>query len=111
MSLEAYKKSMEIESFLRRVLKVKVGTRAQNDLKGCYESIVHYDEGNGLITPSQHKKQVQRLLKYFEKAMDVLAKKNVAKQMLVDQLKMRMQYMHNASDIWYLYDKMRNLEG
>lgn len=109
MSIETYKRSMEIESFLKRVLKVKPGTRVHNDLKGLYQGIEFHDSGNGLITPSQNKKEFLRLLNYFEKAMDVLLKGDNSNYALINKLKSRMKNMTNSNDIWYLYQQIKSL--
>ena len=103
--METYKKSMEIEIFLRRVLKVKPGGRDERTLKDYYQSLVFYEEGHEYITPSQHQKRVKRLLRYFEKAIDKLAKKDPR----VLQLKPRIELIESTAGILDLYSLLKEM--
>lgn len=106
-SVEVYRKSKEIEDFLRKNLNLKSGSRSDQNLKDCYQIIVWYEEGRVRIPLSEFKKHFGRLLKYFEKIIDKEA--SPANWILVEQIKSRIPYMEDSEDILYLYEQVKEL--
>lgn len=109
MSNESYSDSMVIESFLRAVLKVKSGSRTDHFLHNAYHSIVLWEEGFGVISKGENKKQVQRLVKYFDKAIDKLSKKHTRLAMNAHEIKERLPYMESSADVLELYQTVQRL--
>jgi hypothetical protein len=110
MKNDYYKESGEIEIFLRGVLNPKLGSKTYRDLKGAYQSIKLNEEGGGFLTPSQQRKEVEKLLKYFSKAIDVLIKRNPEMKITGENLKSQIEHIKNADDIWYLYESTRAMK-
>lgn len=109
-NVESYKRSFEIEHFLKRTLKIKEGTSSSGSLHGFYEGLVFYENGGmSWVTPGEHKKRVKRMIKFFERSIDKLSKKhpNLAAQSLT--LKEDMSFMQRADDIWELYQRIQQL--
>jgi|GEM_PF-4960460 len=106
-NIETYKYSTEIEFFLRRVLKVKLGSRDEQTLKGFYESLVLYENGHSyMCSPKQHQARIQRLVKYFDKAIDKLSKKYPD----VISLKGGLSSINCAAGILSVYQQLKTYE-
>lgn len=110
MKNDYYKESGEIEAFLIGLLNPKLGSKTYKDLKGAYQSIKLNEEGSGFLTPSQQRKEVEKLLKYFGKAIDLLIKRNPVMKSRGEDLKSQIDQMKNSDDIWYLYEKTRAMK-
>ena len=92
-SVETYKKSMEIEFFLRNNLNLKPGSRTDRNLKDYYQSIVWYEEGKMRMPLSQFRKHFERLLKHFEKVID--KKTNSTNRMRAQQINLNSASLSN----------------
>ena len=107
MNNDYYRESGEIEVFLKGILNPKAGSKAFGGLKGAYQSIKLYEDGYGVITPSEQQKEVERLLKYFDKAIDILIKRNPEMKSKGESLKSQLDQIATSSDIWHLYQQLR----
>ena len=101
--------NITIEYYLKRVLNIKLGTRADARLHGFYQGIVLYEQGYGAVSPSVHRKSYQSYLKYFERAINKLSKKHSNLAAKSDYLKQKMQYMTSSEDMLWLYTQMKEL--
>lgn len=101
--------NIAIEFYLRKVLNVKPGTRADVRLQGFFQGIVLYEQGYGAVSPSAHKKSYKSYLKYFERAIDKLSKKHPKLAANSDYLKERIEYMTSSDDMLWLYEEMKKL--
>lgn len=110
MKNDYYKESGEIEAFLIGLLNPKLGSKTYKDLKGAYQSIKLNEEGSGFLTPSQQRKEVEKLLKYFGKAIDILMRRNQEMRITGENLKSQLEDIKNAEDIWYLYERTRAMQ-
>lgn len=103
-NVETYKQSLEIELFLRGVL--KTGSRDERILKGFYESLVFYEQGHTyMYGPAKHKTRIKQLLKYFDRAITKLSKKNPQ----ISDLKDRLPYIDSSVGILDLYYELKSL--
>ncbi len=107
MNNDYYLESGEIEAFLKSILNPKLGSKTYSDLKGAYQSIKLYEEGYGVVKPAIHRREVERLLKYFSKAIDLLIKRNPEMKGRGENLKLEIQHMTTSNDIWHLYQQLR----
>ncbi|GAA5031365.1 hypothetical protein GCM10011506_20950 [Marivirga lumbricoides] len=110
MKNDYYKESGEIEAFLIGLLNPKLGSKTYKDLKGAYQSIKLNEEGSGFLKPAQQRKEVEKLLKYFGKAIDLLIKRNPEMKSRGENLKSQLHQMTSSNDIWYLYEQVRKMK-
>lgn len=107
MSTEEYKKSLEIEMFLKEILKVQPDSKVEYNLKDLYRTVKFYEQGLTKVSPSVHKKTYARYMSYFGKAMDKLIKKNPSQASKISELKARLPEMETAADMLWLYEQLR----
>lgn len=109
-NVETYLQNEEIASFLKKELNVKYGSRDDNALKGLYESLVFYENGHTYMHgPAKHKARVKRLLKYFDKAIDKLSKKNRRVALNAAYLKERINYIDTSRGVLSLYYDIKGM--
>jgi len=103
----SYSKSMEIEQYIKSILKIKPGSRQYSELEGMYNNIV-LSEHQG-VSKVQCKKRVQKLLKYLERVMDKLLKNQPHLSVSFEVFKDRIPYMESSSDVLNLYVEIKHL--
>lgn len=104
---EDYKKSFEIEMFLKGILNVQPDSKVDYDLKDLYRTVQYYERGLAKVSPSVHKKTYGRYMSYFGKAMDKLIKKYPSEAFKINQLKSGLDEMETAADMLWLYEQLR----
>ncbi|WP_417591298.1 hypothetical protein [Owenweeksia hongkongensis] len=108
MSAETYRRSNEIENFLRYTLNPKRGSEQDNKLKGAFEGIVHYENGGSLLNRSQIKREFDWLRKKFATALEKLANPTYSDQ--VENLNCLIQTAEDSEDIWNIFNQMKELK-
>ncbi len=104
----SYNKSREIEVFVQCELKLKLGTKSYDDLKGLYQSIVvNETENQRILQPAEQKKQVAKLHKYLEKIMTKLVAKKPVLKNEGDEVKRIGQYQSGSEGILLIYEWLR----
>ena len=96
-----------IESYLRKVLKVKPGSRTDERLHNFLQGIILHEQGCGAVSDRHHERSYQSYLKYFERAIDKLSKKHPELAVKSDHLKQQMKRMSTSDDMIWLYHQMR----
>jgi|GEM_PF-5718377 len=103
----SYTKSMEIEQYIKSILKIKPSSRQYSDVEGMYDNIVLSEQQGA--SKIRCEKRVQKLLKYLVRVMDKLIKKQPSLHAQFDELKERVPYMESSSDVLNLYENIRHL--
>jgi len=110
MSVETYKKSMEIEFFLRNTLKPKPGSSTDRSLKDYYQSIVRYEGGTShFMTPSQYKKHFERFVNLFDKAIAKLT--NASNKVQAERIRNTLRFIQDSQDILVLFEQVKGLRA
>ena len=105
--MDSYKDSMDIELFLVRVLNLKPGSKSAETLKGFYEALYNYENGHPyMYGRAKHQVKIKQMLKFFDRAIDKLAKKNPR----VYSLKHRLEHIDSADGILDLYNDLKSYE-
>ena len=97
---ETYFDSYRIEAFLLNALGSNPSLKARKELKGFYQWLVSYENGNTYIcTPSEYRKGIESLLGYFGDAIDRLSKKKPLVAENARRLKESMAYIGSSEGI------------
>lgn len=101
---ETFGKSMEFEMFLKTILNLHESQKAEMDLKGGYQIMVEYEQGKqSFFSESEYKSHIKRVLRYFGKAIDKVAKSNPEAK----KLKSELEFISSSKQLWNLFEELK----
>ena len=102
-------KGIKIEKYLRTILKVKEGSKADIHLNGFFEGLVNTEQGRTpYIKPAQQRKFYQQSLKYFPKALDIIERK-IGQHSDINLMRYQLEHMGDTESMYDLYQRMEKL--
>jgi hypothetical protein len=106
---ESQIKGIRIEKYLRILLKVKEGSKADTELNRFYDGLINMENGRvDFIKPSERKKIYKKDLKYFSKGLDIIEKR-IGQHSEINLMKYQIESMDDTESMYDLYQRMEKL--
>jgi len=110
MNPKTYVDQSTIGTWLVSQIKPRKGSQTSDKIERYMKAIANYEDGGyRLITPSQHEKNVERVRKYFIKAIDKMISKNPDQAQRLEHLKPNDQNTYSLQSFYNLHEQLRNL--